>query len=407
MLVITIIIMIILAATIILSLNSSGIIGKANEATSEMNIKQIKEMASVAYSEALLNGYTTNEELEKEVKAYLEKNGIDTENYTIRITLEGIIVKNKVTNPYDPDGWDIAYVCNDGVWNDTPIDKGNMVEGDIVAKLYKQDEILDMSNTGLTLSNSNAYHLVLEGEGNIPGLFGVVDGNYVGYAWAKPAAEWFVDFNTNGTTELDPGICPYISKLIVCDGITNIGYSLCSYFISLRDVIMADSVIEIENGSFQYCSNLKEIEIPFNVTYMGNNVFYACSSLTNISLPEGVTYIGYNAFQGCSSLEEIIIPNSVTLIDEGAFQGCSSLTKIMIPKGIAWMGVNTFENCSNLKEITLPKSLTQILELAFKGCTNLTDVYYEGNETEWQNISIGTGNTYLTSANIHYNSIID
>ena len=50
-LVITIIVMIILAAAIILSLNSSGIIGKANQATTESNTANKKEAASIALAE--------------------------------------------------------------------------------------------------------------------------------------------------------------------------------------------------------------------------------------------------------------------------------------------------------------------------------------------------------------------
>ncbi len=50
-LVITIIVMIILAAAIILSLNSSGIIGKANEATAKSDAANLKEAASVKLAE--------------------------------------------------------------------------------------------------------------------------------------------------------------------------------------------------------------------------------------------------------------------------------------------------------------------------------------------------------------------
>ena len=53
-LVITIIIMIILAGAIILSLNSSEVIDKANNATEDTNIANVKEIVSMAQAEWLL-----------------------------------------------------------------------------------------------------------------------------------------------------------------------------------------------------------------------------------------------------------------------------------------------------------------------------------------------------------------
>ena len=55
----------------------------------------------------------------------------------------------------------------------------------------------------------------------------------------------------------------------------------------------------------------------------------------------------------------------------------------------------------------IPKSVTSIGDCAFKSSYqggNLTDVYYGGNESDWVSIQIGSENTALTDAVVHYNS---
>lgn len=58
-----------------------------------------------------------------------------------------------------------------------------------------------------------------------------------------------------------------------------------------------------------------------------------------------------------------------------------------------------------LNSIIISKNVTAIDAYAFSNCKNITDVYYTGTEEEWKEISIGSNNTYLTKATIHYNYI--
>ena len=118
-------------------------------------------------------------------------------------------------------------------------------------------------------------------------------------AWQNQLDQYF-----DGETEENP-ITPYITKVIVCEGITN-----------------------ISQKAFRYATSLTEIAIPASVGNIGNSAFSDCSNLTTITIPTTVTSIGASAFRGCTSLTEIAIPTSVTSIGGGVFSGCVSLTEI-------------------------------------------------------------------------------
>ena len=107
-----------------------------------------------------------------------------------------------------------------------------------------------------------------------------------------------------------------------------------------------------------------------------------------------------------SSIKSAVIGESVTSIGDSAFYYCRSLTSVTIPEGVTSIGDRAFLHCSNLASVTIPESVTSIKDLAFSGCTNLKDIYYPGTEEEWKKITIGSYNTPLTTATIHYNATV-
>ena len=128
----------------------------------------------------------------------------------------------------------------------------------------------------------------------------------------------------------------------------------------------------------------------------------------------------------------MVISDSVTSIGDGAFQKCRSLNYVTIGKSVSTIGERAFYYCDRLQDIevsetnanycdidgnlyskegtiliqyalgkmeqsfTMPNSVTNISSLAFAGCNNIKKVYYCGNEEEWGNVSIGSGNEDLT-----------
>ncbi len=73
------------------------------------------------------------------------------------------------------------------------------------------------------------------------------------------------------------------------------------------------------------------------------------------------------------------VPTDVTRIEEEAFYGCESMSSIVIPATVSIIG-----------------------DAAFHGCDSLCDVYYHGTQEQWNELSIGTDNTALQTAVIHF-----
>ena len=227
------------------------------------------------------------------------------------------------------------------------------------------------------------------------------------------------------------------------DRVTEIRLFAFSNCTSLTSVTIPDSVTSIGDFAFYRCSSLLSIVIPDSVTTIGEDAFYRCSSLasivvdganpsyqsidgnlytkngdmliqyaigktdTHFEIPDSVTTIDGYAFTGCTSLTSVTIPDSVTIIGERAFFECTSLTSIVIPNSVTTIGWQAFYECTSLTSIIIPDSVTSIDWRAFYNCTSLTDVYYTGSEADWQSISVGSDNEYLTSATIHYNYSIE
>ena len=157
------------------------------------------------------------------------------------------------------------------------------------------------------------------------------------------------------------GQCEQISKVILEDGITNIG-----------------------NYSFAGCNNLKEIEIPSSVTEIGERTFYTCTSLQNIMLPDSVIKIGVWAFGNCTSLKNIMISDSVTEIEESAFRGCSSLESITIPRGLETLGSFAFSDNENLESINVADgNLNYVSQdgVLYNKDKTVLELYPEGRKT--------------------------
>lgn len=156
------------------------------------------------------------------------------------------------------------------------------------------------------------------------------------------------------------------------------------------------TVTEIGNWAFKEWNTLTEVTLPHTVEIIGFQAFFNCSNLTKVIIPEGVRKIGQNAFNGCSQLTSITIPSTIENMNT-AFSGNTALSHVTLTNGISEISYSAFEGCTGLTEVEIPSSVNKIRQDAFNGCTNLSDVKYNGHKTDWDKVTVETGNDTLTS----------
>ncbi len=212
----------------------------------------------------------------------------------------------------------------------------------------------------------------------------------------------------DAVTKINPSAfssCVKLTSISIPDGVNTIERDTFYDCDSLTSVTIPDSVTTIGHGAFSGCRSLTSVTIPDSVTTLGDDAFRNCDSLTSITIPDSVTTIGVQTFYSCDSLTSVTIPDSVTTIGYNSFANCTNIKRLSIPDGVRCIDKNTFFMCKRLTTITIPGSVTGIGENAFSYCNRLADVYYGGTEESWKNITIGSGNAYLTNATIHYGSV--
>ncbi len=193
------------------------------------------------------------------------------------------------------------------------------------------------------------------------------------------------------------------TSVIPDDGsVTSIGANAFRGCNNLTSITIPNSVTSIGDRAFRFCTGLMSITIPNSVTSIGEAAFTFCSSLTSITIPNSVTSIEGSTFEYCTGLTSIAIPDSVTNIGEAAFLSCTSLTSITIPNSVTCIGDSAFRFCTGLMSITIPNSLTSIGKFVFEFCFDISDVYYNGTEAQWDEITIEECNDPLLNATIHF-----
>ncbi|MCD8054099.1 MAG: leucine-rich repeat protein [Lachnospiraceae bacterium] len=164
-----------------------------------------------------------------------------------------------------------------------------------------------------------------------------------------------------------------------------------SYRDQITKIVVEDGVTDIGDYAFYSCTSVTEVTLADSVTSIGSNAFCYCKLLTEITLPESVTTIGNSAFYNCKALASVEIPDSVTSLGAHAFNDCDALTSVTIPSSITTIKSNTFYHCDSLQSVTIPTSVTSIEYYAFADCSALSAVNYGGSPVEWKTISMGYG----------------
>ncbi len=115
----------------------------------------------------------------------------------------------------------------------------------------------------------------------------------------------------------------YTEKIIIKDGVTNIGDNAFLDFEKLTEVIIPSSVHTIGDKAFSNCRNLYYIYIPNGVAKIGKDCFSFNYKLTDIFVPYTVKSIGEDAFYKCNARKINVYYNGTYIdrqnlaIDEG------------------------------------------------------------------------------------------
>lgn len=181
---------------------------------------------------------------------------------------------------------------------------------------------------------------------------------------------------------------------------------------NLADLAIPDGVVSIETLAFYDCG-LQSISIPGSVTNIAIGITYGANKLTSICIAE--ENAKYQSIKNCiieTATKTLIagcggstipVNGKITSFGDWAFYGCDKLTSITIPDSVTVIGDEVFKDCSNLTSITIPNSLISIGMSAFSNCINIKKIYYKGNRSEWNEISIEAyGNNNIKETTIYY-----
>lgn len=207
----------------------------------------------------------------------------------------------------------------------------------------------------------------------------------------------------NAISEIDFDIKGNLKRVIIGNGVTNVGDYALFCLPAATQITLPESVTSIGRYGIALCSKLTGMSIPKGVTEigdfglagngltavtlpdglqsLGHGAFDTCTSLTNTTLPAAITAVPGKCFADCTKLLTVDYKGEVTAIGERAFEGCKSLTKAPIPAAVTALGNSAFNGCIALTDVTLPGGVTAVPDACFQGCTALTDMKLPGTVT--------------------------
>lgn len=154
-----------------------------------------------------------------------------------------------------------------------------------------------------------------------------------------------------------------VKKLVINEGITEVGYASFETFFYLEKVTLPESVTIIGPSAFQSCESLTEINFPSKLENIDLAAF-ASTGIVTADIPASVKNIGYQAFHICPDLTTIKVAEDnpyYTAVDDVLF------TKDM-------KTLHTYASRKPQTEYTVPDSVTCIADTAFDMCAELTAV---------------------------------
>ena len=173
-----------------------------------------------------------------------------------------------------------------------------------------------------------------------------------------------------------------------------------------------DGTFQFYNGYYNYYwyyipRSLQTVEITGDCD-LQENAFYNCSRIKHLIINGQITNIGKDAFKN-SGVNRVDVPdiaswlnisfsNSNAKPSADLYVNDELVVDLIVPSSITKINAYSFLGNSALISVTLPKELTDIEHDAFNGCTNLSAVTYDGDRLRKSQITIGSNNVPILSA---------
>ena len=188
------------------------------------------------------------------------------------------------------------------------------------------------------------------------------------------------------------------------------------------NVLEIDADISGETGDFldddpgflAYKDSITSIKVNSGVTRLGACVFSDLTKVESITISDTVEKIGERAFMNMGGLESITVDSSNPYFssEDGVLFNKAKTVLCFYPASKSnntYNVINTvkeiepyaFVNAEKVVVINLPGGLTKIGNRAFSSAKNIQMVNFNGTKAQWNSISVGVGNDYLTGANIY------
>ena len=197
-------------------------------------------------------------------------------------------------------------------------------------------------------------------------------------------------------------MCSALTGMSIPKSVTEIGdFGLAGN--GLTAVTLPDGLQSLGRGAFDTCASLTNTTLPAAITAVPGKCFADCTKLLNVKYAGTVTAIGDLAFESCKSLVTAPIPETVTELGASAFTGCTALTDVTLPAGVAAIPDGCFQGCIALKDMKLPGTVTSVGHNAFTGCTALGDVRCYGAPPTVQPAGAAEHSFEPAIVTIHYN----
>lgn len=184
----------------------------------------------------------------------------------------------------------------------------------------------------------------------------------------------------NAISEIDFDIKGNLKRVIIGDGVTNVGDYALFCLPAATQITLPESVTSIGRYGIAMCSKLTGMSIPKGVTEIGD-FGLAGNGLTAVTLPDGLQSLGRGAFDTCTSLTNTTLPAAITAVPGKCFADCTKLLNVKYAGTVTAIGDLTFECCKALTAAPIPETVTELGASAFTGCTALTDVTLPGGVT--------------------------